>query len=99
MICYTANSTDFSFPADAEVYFNYIDRKSANNPIETATLHITKINAGLMSTADALRENNPDLSQEEAIEEAKRIKKEQAELSGNFAAITAQDLGIDNGIS
>ena len=30
-----------------------------------------------MSQADALRENNPDLTQEEAIEEVKRIKKEQ----------------------
>jgi hypothetical protein len=93
MICYSAESSDFKFPTDADIYFNYIDKQSANNPIETATLHITKINAGLMSTADAIREMNPDLSQEEAIAEAKRIKAEQQEINGGIRPMTAQDLG------
>jgi hypothetical protein len=92
--CYNISNTQNQFPGDIDIYFNYIDKKSVSNPIEAATLQITRINAGLMSLADAIRENNPSLSQEEAIEEAKRIKQEQREINGG-SMITPQDLGIN----
>ena len=95
MMCHNAKSTGSVFPIDSIIYFNYIDRKSANNPIETAALHITKINANLMSEADAIREMNPDLTQDEAIEEAKRIRKERQELNGGIRQMNEADLGIE----
>jgi len=94
--CYSAENDSIRIPDDVDIYFNYMSRPALNNPQETATLQIMKINAGLMSLADALRENNPDLSQEEAIAEAKRIKQEQREITGLIAPITATDLGAES---
>jgi len=95
MACYSANSTDFQFPADSDVYFSYIDRPAIDNPQETVALLITKINSNLMSYADAIRQINPTLTQEEAIEEAKRIVKENREISSGIAPITPEDLGAE----
>jgi len=90
MLCYSISSSDFRFPTDIDVYFNYIDKEFAANPIETTTLQITKINANLMSLPDAIRENNPSLTQEEAIAEAARIKAENN--AGTVRPITPEDL-------
>jgi hypothetical protein len=94
MACYTANSPDFRFPDDVDVYFSYIDRPAIDNPQETVALLIIKINANLMSYADALRVLNPTLSQEEALEEAKRIVAENRQLTSNISPISDIDLGI-----
>ena len=92
--CYSANSSDLVIPDDVEIYFNYMAKPGINNPLESVQLQIQKINAGLMSLADAIRENNPGLSQEEAIKEAARIKKEQTELRGLVNPIADADLGL-----
>ena len=91
--CYSAENDTVRIPDDTGIYFNYMSRPGLQNPQEQATLQILKINAGLMSQADALRENNPDLTQEEAIEEVKRIKKEQQEINGGIKPMTDEDLG------
>lgn len=93
--CYSAHSSSLVFPGELDIYFNYMAKPGINNPIETTQLQLLKINAGLMSLADAIRENNPGLSQEDAIEEAKRIKKEQSEIRGLVNPITDADLGIE----
>jgi hypothetical protein len=93
--CYSAENDTVRIPDDVDIYFNYMSRPGLQNPQEQATLQILKINAGLMSQADAIRENNPDLTQEEAISEVKRIKAEQQEINGGIKPMTDQDLGAD----
>jgi len=92
--CYNKSSSGTTMiPETAPISITYADRKFASNPVEVTSVQITKIQAGLISLADAIRENNPDLTQEQAIEEAKRIKKEQAELNGGMITpITDEDL-------
>ena len=95
IMCYNMESTGTQqIPADANVFVTFSDRKFAANPVEITATQLTKIQAGLMSVADAIRENNPDLTQEQAIEEAKRIKAEMAELNGTaITPILDEDLG------
>ena len=63
-----------------------------SNPIEEVTLLVTKLNAGIISLPDALRELDPSLSQEDAMAEAKRIQAEKQQLSGGIRPITDNDL-------
>jgi len=91
-ICYTKN-TAFRFPEDIKIDVNFGKIVFDSNPIETVALQQQKIMSGMMSLADAIRENNPMFTQEEAIEEAKRIRDEQAQISG-IASILPADLGI-----
>lgn len=93
IICYNANDKQFSFPSGLPIDLQYGNVVFAENPIEKVALQQQKIMSGMMSLADAIRENNPSLTQQEAIDEAKRIRDEQRLING-AVTITPADLGI-----
>jgi hypothetical protein len=89
--CYNAKSQEI-IPPDSDITLYYVDKRFVSNPLEEVTLLVTKLNVGLISLPDALRELDPSLSQEDAMAEAKRIQSEKQQLSGGIRPITEQDL-------
>ena len=93
MICQnTSTGTEkMAYPKDTEIYFNYMSKDIPTSPMEKTQNQANEKALGTKSTPDLIRENNPSLTQEDAIAEAQRIKAEETALSGG-RGITLQDL-------
>lgn len=93
MICQNTNTGNerLRYPEDTEIYFNYIDKVIPVSPIEKVQTQAAEKALGTKSTPDLIRENNPGLTQEDAIAEAKRVQTEQNALNGG-RPFTLQDI-------
>lgn len=72
MDCNTFN-TAVKLPADAMLKIDFADVKIENDPLQEEQLRSLKIQNGTMSRVDAIMQDNPDLSREDAIERITEI--------------------------
>lgn len=66
MDCNTLN-TSIKLPSDAMLKIDFADVKIENDPLQEEQLRSLKIQNGTMSRVDAIMQDNPDLSREDAI--------------------------------
>jgi len=71
--CLTIYSKKVSLPNDMDLSIDFADVKIETNPIEEEQIRAMKISNGTMSRVDAIMQDNPDLTREDAIKEIERI--------------------------
>ena len=93
--CYTLFDKSKRFPDKLDINVDYAEMKFDENPLERETIDSMRIQNGLTSRIRLLMERNPDLTEEEAKELYKEIKKENDEFGAGLKEFVEKDNGTN----
>ena len=81
MDCYTKNSTDtFKFPTQADIIIDFAEMTFDDNPMEREQINAMRLSNGTTSEVMILMEDNPDLTEQDAVEKLAKIREQRQRL-------------------
>lgn len=88
--CYTLYAKKLVLPNDMDLNIDFADVKIENDPKQDEEVRMMKISNGTMSRVDALMQDNPDLTREDAVKEIARIDDENSRFK------VSPETGLEN---